>query len=80
MTKIQKIIKKYRNELNLKYEFLGIAKQPNGNREEWVESDMRMMVDFLEEMTIEGAVKIINTIRRENKIQQIQFWEFRDKD
>lgn len=36
-----------RRELNLKYDILGVWKQPNGNREQWIESDIAQIKELL---------------------------------
>ena len=41
-TKIQDE-KGLRQELNIKYELLGIKKQPVGNRENWIDGDIKMI-------------------------------------
>ena len=57
-----------RKNLDIKYEILEVSKQPKGNREQWIESDVAFIRNLLkeeQEKTLQLIVKEINIARSE---------------
>ena len=52
----------YRRELNLKYELLGVSKQPKGNREQWIEADIILINRVRAEATKAERERIIKAM------------------